>query len=210
MAEQLSADDVKRKYLDAMGPRLGVLQYELFQECARLHSKWQEFNALYGHSEERIELLNRASAPIFWLLQETLWDHLLLHLTRLTDRTVVGRRETLTIQRLLPLVAPALRQQLAAAIDRCIDATAFARDWRNRHIAHSDFILATDEHATPLQFASRKSVIDSIAAITDTLNLVEGHYGTGPVDYRLPAHGADSLVRVLKYGVAERERRLGR
>ena len=99
-----------------------------------------------------------------------------------------GGRETLTLQRLPKLVAGAIRTQVDAdAIRPQVDeklrvvlaATAFAHDWRNRHVAHINLRLTLDEGAKPLAPASGQLVRTAIDAIADLLNTIETHYCQG-------------------------------
>lgn len=88
--------------------------------------------------------------------------------------------------------------------------SAFARDWRNRHIAHRDLALVINEGAIPLAGASRKGVKDSLHAIAAVLNVLESHYCGSEVGYDVGFdHGnAETLLYVIRDGLdAEAEER---
>ena len=55
------------------------------QEAAFLHLKWNEYVVLFGTGPERVDLLNRAAPGFFHLVQDSWWDDLLLHISRMTD-----------------------------------------------------------------------------------------------------------------------------
>ena len=99
-----SPAEVEQQYLEACGPELGPLLHRLVGECTRLHWKWADYVELYGKSPERIELLNRASASFFRLVQDTLWEDILLHIARLVDRETSAGKENLTLRRIAGLV----------------------------------------------------------------------------------------------------------
>jgi hypothetical protein len=197
MATEQSADEAKQEYTKAMGDTLGSLYYTLWRQVAWLHLKWHEYVELFGTKESRIHLLNSAAPSFFRIVEDVLWDEILIHITRLTDSPAFGKRENLTIQRLAPLIDAGV-------------ASAFCRDWRNRRIAHMDLDLALNAKAEPLQPASRQKIRLAIAAINDVLDAVLKHYlnNTNLFDWVGNPGGALSLIYVIDDGVrADAERR---
>ena len=151
MSRYQSAEEVKEGHIAAMGPSLGPLYHELWNECAWLHMKWHQYVELFGTSPKRIDLLNGAASMFFRIVQDTLWDDTLLHLARLTDRPETGRKPNLTVKRFPALVDdPDVRNEVEGLVNRADEKTAFARDWRNRRIAHRDLQLALGGGAEPL------------------------------------------------------------
>ncbi len=116
MAEILSDEQALQKYTRDMGPQLGPLYHALSNEAVWLHVKWDQYVLLYGHSPERVALLNKAAAHLSWVIQEILHDEILLHMTRLTDR----RKDTLSLRRLLKrgvVPAAALASELKGLVE---------------------------------------------------------------------------------------------
>lgn len=214
MATEQSADEAKQEYTKAMGDALGSLYYTLWREVAWLHLKWRECVELFGTKESRIHLLNSAAPSFFRIVEDVLWDEILIHITRLTDPPAIGKRENLTIQRLTPLIDdPAASARVAALVSDAGIASEFCRDWRNRRIAHMDLDLAINAKAEPLQPASRQKIRLAIAAINDVLDAVSKHYldTTNLFDWVGHPGGAVSLIYVIDDGVradAERHARL--
>ena len=154
MARNLTADEVREEHLASMGPHLGPVYNALWNEVAWLHAKWHEYKELYGEKPPRLELLNRASGFFFRIVQDTLWENTLLHLARLTDPSRSAGRQNLTVLQLPSLVNdPGLREQLEALLTEAKSKAEFARDWRNRHIAHRDLDKALGKGAEPLAAA---------------------------------------------------------
>jgi hypothetical protein len=195
-----------------MGPTLGTVFFELRNECVMLHWKWQEFVTLFGTKTERIELLNDAAGLFFWIVQDTLWDDVLLRIARITDPPRSAGRDTLSLQRLPLLVATTFRGQVEALLQDCLTKCTFARDWRNRRIAHTDLVLAVQQmSATPLASASRQNVKDALHAIVKLLNAVQEHYARSESMYELhPPGNAESLLCVLRDGLQVEARRIER
>jgi hypothetical protein len=105
-----SHEQLRERYISAMDKELGEVFHHLMQEAARLHLKWNEYDALYS-GRANIETLNRAAPGFFWMAQNALWNDLLLHICRMTD----DRSDVLSVQRLSKLVKVAL-----LASDRCL------------------------------------------------------------------------------------------
>ena len=71
---------------------------------------------------------------------------LLLHIARITDASATGGKTNLTIRNLPSLISDAAtKAKVAGLADTAIKAPDFCRDWRNRHIGHTDLQLATGE-----------------------------------------------------------------
>ena len=101
MGEELSAEQVREKHLRDMGPELGAVYNALDRDVAWLHAKWNQYRQLYARSPERIALLNQVAGHFFGVVQDTLFEDVLLHLARLTDPAKSVGNENLTLKRLV-------------------------------------------------------------------------------------------------------------
>jgi hypothetical protein len=154
-----------------MGKELGTVFYALYNEFCWLRLRWRQHVELFGTSPERVDLLNDVANLFFRFVQDSFWDDTLLHISRMTDSPTTSGRKNLTIQRLPSLIADkALAADIANLVSDAVSLAAFARDWRNRAIAHSDLQLAVEEGATPLTPASRRHVALAMQAIDRVLN----------------------------------------
>jgi hypothetical protein len=210
MGADSTTEEVRQRYVDAMGRELGELHFTLWNECVLLHWKWEEYVALFGTKPERITLLNQAAPSFFHIIQDTLWDNILLHIARLIDPPQSLRKDNLTIRRLPSLVHKELTEDLELLLQACVAKCEFVRDWRNRWIAHRDLSLALQHpKAAPLAEASRQAVKDSLSSIAELLNAVELHYCGSTVVYELhPPGNAEALLYVLWYGIHAEEDQL--
>ncbi|HKV98816.1 MAG TPA: hypothetical protein VJN96_03270 [Vicinamibacterales bacterium] len=206
MSRDYTPEEVQLRYVAAMGDHLGLVFYELLNECAHVHSRWRTFVTLFGMSEDRVNLLNEAAASFFGGLQDVLWEDVLLHLARLTDRPRIAGHETLTVRRLSDLAKDV--PGIEAALDLVGSNIGFVRDWRDRHIAHRNLDLAL-ERAKPLAAASRQSVSDALLSIAALLITVERHYCDGTpsaYDFGIDGHGdAEDLLMLLRTGLDARD-----
>lgn len=204
MAESRTADEVARQYRDAMGPELGALFHRLWTECAWLHVRWSDYVALFGTSPDRIDILNAAAGSHFRVVQDSLWEIVLLQISRLTDSTNSVGKDNLTLRRLPGLVASDISPEVENLVQEALRRCEFARDWRNRRIAHLDLSLAFGgQGATQLASASRKDVKEALAAIVAVLDAVEFHYQRASTDYSMAVRVGDAkaLLYVLQEGL---------
>jgi hypothetical protein len=204
MATEYTAAEAERRYIASMGPALGRQYYLLHNECQWVHFKWAEFVTLFGTNPERIDLLNQSAPQFFRMIQDCLWEDVLLHLCRMTDPTSTRKRkENLTIRNLSDLVVAGIRPTLNIRVDEVVQKTEFARDGRNRRIAHKDLSIALRTSSTPLAAGSRADVKSALDAVARALNVVEFHYCQAEVAYdgMWGAEGAESLLYTIRRGL---------
>ncbi len=210
MARSVTADEAKNENVAAMGPELGSIYDALWQELAWVSMKWQQFRELYGCNPERIDLLNAAAGLFFRVVQDAIWEETLLDLAKLTDPPESRGKPNLSLRRLPPLVSDTLRARLEALVEEAVEKTAFARDWRHRHIAHRDLDLALKRGAQPLLPASRQHVTEALSAVAAVLNAVNEHYRNSTTVFDLgfdEPQGAVSLLYVIRDGLEVKEKR---
>lgn len=204
MSSNFTAEQIKIQNIQKMGKELGEVYSELSQQVIWLNMKWQEYVELFGLKPSRIELMNKAAPEFFYVVEKSMWESILLHITRLTDSPITGQKKNLSIGQFLKLIKDkALIANLKQKIDLAILKTQFARDWRNRIIAHSDFELAMNKSAKPLEIASRNKVKEAIESICEVLNDVSSNLmdSTTGYDYLLTAGGATSLLYFVNKGL---------
>ena len=210
MGETLTAEQVRNVAVAAMGSELGEVYHSLSDQVAWLHLKWDTFCELFAE-RDTVDLLNSAAPAYFHELQRQTWEDVLLHLCRVTDPPLSAGKSNLTLRRLPDLVSDQmLRTNIQAQVDDAVKKTSFARDWRNRRLAHTEL-----NRSQRLASASRKHVEDAMAAIRLVVNQVEQRYLNKTVSYEdtIPdLGGVASLITVLQKGVearrAEREAKL--
>jgi hypothetical protein len=200
----------KDRYIEEMGVPLGTQFCALWEQVVWLHMKWADFVELFGKKPSRIVLLNQAAPAFFRMIQDVLWDDMLLHIARLVDPPKKAR---LTIQSLPRYVKDAVTK---SAIEKLIKTAkhkiAFCREPRNTLIAHTNIDVLT---AATLEFGSRLQMTESLDALGNVLNEIETFYMGSPTAF---AHvhtvgNAVSLLYVLHDGLgaeAARVDRIGR
>jgi len=78
------------------------LYESLDSEVSFVHAKWKLYRQLYGTSEERIELLNRTAGYFFGVVQQSLFEDVVISLCRLTDpASGFGGKENRSLEQLI-------------------------------------------------------------------------------------------------------------
>lgn len=211
MADRKDEDQVRAEFLEHMGDQLGQLHFDLRREIIMLHAKWHEFTQLYAHSEERVKILNRVAPWFFFLLQRTLLNDVLLHLCRLTDAPEQLEHENLTLRRIPEELPPGeLRESVEQRLANLLDAVKFARQHRNKKLAHLDLPTYRDEHPEPLQPATKQAVESALSITRSLMHEVQYHYVGSKEAYEqvFAAGDTQSLLGWLKKGIhAEDDKR---
>jgi hypothetical protein len=208
-------EEVKSHYIKKMGSELGTQFYALWREVIWLHLKWGEYIYLFGAGPKCLELLNGTAPVFFWMIENVLWEDLLLHLSRLTDppetgvRSKTGIKSNLTIRNLPRLVEPSAKKTVDELVDAALEKAKFSRDWRDRHIAHTDLDLAIGNNKIcPLEDASKEQMLEALTAIQKVFIELEQRYlceDTGYIGSITPG-GAPELLGVLYFGIKEQAR----
>lgn len=189
MAEQ-TGEEAKEQNITAMGEALGVQYTQLWQETAQLSMMWSEFSELFGTKLSRIELMNRSAGAFFRMVQDGIWEAIVLHIARLTDpsQSPGGKdRQNLTLHNLPGLIP---------------DPKLKARDWRNRRITHRDLDLALGGTARPLPSVPIRQVNDAMKSFENILNAIALPYmnSTTSFDHSVRMNGAVELLYLLDDG----------
>ena len=207
-----NAVQVREQNMLVMGEELGELYSALWQELTSLHSKWGHYVVLFGTNPERIELLNSTGAGFFAAVQTTLWNDTLIHLARMTDSVSSAGKPNLSFKRLALLIQQKeTASKVSELVDVALKRTAFARDWRNRRIAHQDLALALNTSLVPLASASRLQVDDALDVLGKTLNCVSLYYFQSTTLFEFAADstsgGSVNLLHYLRAGFEVEEQR---
>jgi len=211
MAEARTAADLLAAKRQKMPGDLANLHFQLGQDLTWLHLNWKEFKRLFATSEKRVALLNATAPRFFARYEQTLWHDTLLHLCRLTDPPQSVGKDNLTIRGLTPLVTDsALAARVTLEVEEAVRNTEFARDWRNRRLAHRDLAQVLAPQLHPLAPASRAHVEAVLASLCKVMNSVELHYENSTTSYEhviVADSGAEALLYYLSSGLEADETR---
>ncbi len=196
-----SMDEIRSGYISEMGQELGASFYELYRKLVELHVLWQQYRQLFGGDADTVHLLNRTSGLFFKIVQDELWDSVLLGVSRMTDPPTTGKKKNLTIQSLPPLISDTkLKGEVQDLCDKALVAAEFAREHRNKRIAHQDHDYLSNRNSDPLSGISRTLVEEMLAALRAVLNRLDLHFRDSTVMYEefVDESGARLLVHKLR------------
>ena len=196
-----SMDEIRTDYISSMGEELGSSFYELYRKLVELHIIWQQYRQLFGDDTETVHLLNRTAGLFFKIVQDELWDSVLLGVSRMTDPPATGKNKNLTIQSLPPLITDlALRTEVQSLCDKAFKSADFAREHRNKRIAHQDYNYLSNRDSAPLSGISRALVEQMLTALRAVLNRIDLHFRESIVMYEdfVDESGARLLVQKLR------------
>lgn len=215
MGHELTPDQAKQECVSLMGDDLGELYYYLWQELSILYSKWNEFIELYVKKQSRIELMNNTSPSFLRIVEDILWENIALGISKLTDPSQTFGKDNLTICKISDLLPESdFKTEIILEIDKAKLSAQFCRDWRNRKISHSDFLLKTGKNTKQLEKATKEKVDNALSSIANVLNLLSSKYknSTTYFEFVIESYGnSETLLYYLYYGlkaVKEREERI--
>jgi hypothetical protein len=203
----LTAEKVEQEYVRAMGSELGIAAYRLHNALVQLHVEWQQFEQLFGDTAETVALLNRTAGLFFRTVQDALLDGVLLGSARLMDPAASGSNRNLTLRTLPTLITDStLRVEVEALCAKALDASTFAREHRNKRIAHADsgHLLQTAKALSPV---TRNRVSAMLEAFDSVLNRIDLHYREATFCYDF-ADDTGARLLVDRLGELERLRKM--
>lgn len=200
MATISSPNETLLAYKAAMGEQLGAVCYALYSELVFLNARWDQYRHLFGSSKEIVDLINRHGPFFFRVVQDSLWEQTLLHIARLTDPVRTGKNENLSIHRMVELIEDEeLKVEAGKLAEICTAKATFAREHRNKRLAHRDLQHALHASAEALGGVSRADVGEILATLADLMNLMEMRYREVTSTFRpFGSGGARSLILDLK------------
>jgi hypothetical protein len=105
---------------------------------------------------------------------------------------------------------PSLKAAVQAKTEQVRTNCEFAREWRNKRLAHTDLLNLREGQASALPAVTITNVENALESIRDLLSSVENHYRLPPVLSSHDPWGARPLVYHLKEAdraiCAERQR----
>lgn len=167
-----SPQEILGNYQKALGTEFGEVYFHALNEWCELWVIWNQFESLFGHCEERVDLMNKAGGGFFYFVDKLFFQSVLLAVCRISDHPESQGKPNLSL-RLFQNFMDTDRQKadMKTLLEKLKSGTEFARDWRNRHIAHNDLKLRLGR-AQQLENATRKSVKDAIESAHKVLAYV--------------------------------------
>ena len=187
---------VLQEHIDAFGQDFGRVYYAVWNEWVSGLVRYEEMREMFG-TDEKLALLNMVEPVFFADVQQLFWHDLMLHVTRLTDKSKKALKIE-SLERFLTsdqkLVKKVTKHRKAAVV-----AATPVKAWRNERIAHRSLSRALNSSPKPLaqvKLKTCKEVLDHAHAVLETINL---HYrDSGIVNMVSYGPRSGSLLAYLK------------
>ena len=171
------------------------------KHLAYLKGQQRIYWGLYG-DERRIEVLNTASGPVAKVVQDALFDVIVLGICRLLDPAAPARKpsKNLTFAFLIELLPrPDRKDEYDAALEVLRADAAPLRDRRNMHIAHAD--SAALREGAQAGWVSMRQINSTLDGMYDLLSRIyKSELKTETYGWECNDHPELQFLRALTFG----------
>jgi hypothetical protein len=194
------------KNLPTLDRDLRKLYDSLVNEVTLVSLKWQTAKDLFGHSQERVDLLNRTAVSFFQVCQSTFRDDTFIGLSRLTDPLQSAGKDNLSLDRLLESLDRQVHSQLATDLAELISKAKELckpfREYRHKKLAHLDLDTVLNTQTDSLPTITIGETNRALKSVYDVLNRFGQHFfdTTTWFDKIIQQAGVDSLALYLERG----------
>lgn len=197
--EETEADNIR-----VMGAELGTAFSALAHDVIELHVLWKQYRELFCNDSKVVALLNRTAGLLFKLVQDALWDSVLLRILRLTDGVKTGKKPNLTLktlETLIPESEPEFKEAVVKLVEAAREKSKGAREHRNQRIAHQDYNYGMNRDSYFLDGINVAMVQEMLESIVAVMRRFEAHFDMPGKLYEefKSAAGARQLVEKLQY-----------
>jgi hypothetical protein len=170
-------------------------------QLVTLHSRWHEYKSLFGHSKERVDLLNQCAGGFFHAVQFALLQQIELSIVRLLDPARQGYSNmNMTFSRLVQLAEAMFQENqtihLYGKLQHAHDCSKRLKSRRNKAVAHLDVDAIQKEDQSVLEWPRIEEVDASLNALTGLANAYEQLAGLPIMIYDAADISAGSEVLV--------------
>lgn len=147
-------------------------------QLVTLHSRWQDYRNLFGHSQERVDLLNQCAGGFFHSIQFAMLQQIELCMVRLLDPAKQrSGNKNMPFQRLVHLAEEVYQEgkviHLRQMLERAMECSSRLRRRRNKAVAHLDVETIQNEDQVILEWPRIEEVDASLKALVDLANAFE-------------------------------------
>ena len=158
-------EEVRDSMIQAMGPEIGNLYYELWNDLAWTYARWDEFVALFGSGEEHLQWMNTVAPRCFYQIQTAMWRDILVQICCLSNCPMTSGKTNTSVQALDELLdKDALGARYAVLVADALSCCRFACECRDRACADRDQPMAREHHTDALTQEKRDNVEGALAA----------------------------------------------
>ena len=173
-----TSEEVHNNYRYRLGKEFGSIYYHALSEWVDLRVTWKQFESLFGHGKERVDLLNRCGSSFWHRVDRLFFEAVALAVCRLSDPAKTGKKSNLSVMLFEEhMDTPERKAKMEALLETVRAKVGFARDWRNRRISHNDYDLKIGSaEAEGLKPATRNAMNEAILALHSVLSFISSEF----------------------------------
>jgi hypothetical protein len=147
-------------------------------EVSWLREKWLNYQYLFGHSQERIDLLNQAGSSLFAMIHDNFIDDFILEFFRLIDPGK-GKQKNLSLESLIVVLDPTKHAKIIKDLRLKLKSIRAKSEGivkhRHKRVAHRDKLVAlsTTDVLPPV---SRALIDDLLIEVEEFLTAFNLHF----------------------------------
>jgi hypothetical protein len=182
----------------------------LDNEVIWIHAKWKVYRQIFAGDKDQIDILNRTAPFFFRVIQQSMFEDLVLALARLTDppETYGKSNRSLSqfVRQLDASTHEGLISELLVDLSEIEERFEVFKAWRNKRIAHSDLSISLKVSENPLPGISRAKIEEGLDSLRKFMNRVHSHLDDSHTAYEhfSTVTGGERLLQLLLKG-EERE-----
>jgi hypothetical protein len=163
-----------------MPPRVKETFEALRYEVTWLHAKWAIYSQLFCRGEQQLAFLDSMTPGFFVVVRDSFENELIVGLCRVTEGSMIGRRQNLTLARLAEdlrcVECEDLRGRFESELLKVDEVCSPLRKLRNRRLAHSDYPTSLSKAADSLPDVAWHDIDNALAQVRGLLNMVEVYF----------------------------------
>lgn len=167
-----------------------------------LRERWACFEFFYGHSQERVDILNKMAPPFFAMLNDLLFDYMCLAFSRLEEKTNGGQNMSLEFLPYAADINPSseIGQRLEKTLESYRTTVAAIKAFRNKRIAHFDHKTAM-QSGTSLKPVQRGKLKEALETAEKFLGDFDAHFSNSTTVF--DAFSSDQAAHALYQALAK-------
>ena len=147
-------------------------------QLVTLHARWQDYKSLFGHSQERVDLLNQCAGGFSHSIQFAMLQQIELYMVRLLDPAKQrSGNKNMTFQRLIHLAEEVYQESqvihVRQMLERAMECSSRLRRRRNKAVAHLDVQAIQNKDRVILEWPRIEEVDACLEALVDLANAFE-------------------------------------
>lgn len=196
-----TAVELEAESINIFGNDLGRAYYYLYSQISFLKIKWEEYKNIYHVNADQIEYLNKFAPFYFSLNQKILFNDILLHITKLTDKKSTCGKDNLSLLKLKSFfkVKPD-NILIVQTIDDAMQKSSILIDWRNKYLAHFDFYVLTNQNNNILNEISIDEIENIINSVWKVIQCIANEYFSKNLSEKVikPLGGTEIFLKKIK------------